>query len=1389
MSATGELSTLTAAGLVLATFAAFADPVHVDAEVESVRGKVWTLALIARDASGRERPDVEADVALRLNKSARGAILGTNVVRLVAGRAEVRVRKDSAEGNTVLVPEPLDRSIAGNECYLQRPEEYPGVWVRDPNGGVPQEVPEAWVTNSFRVQVRTERDFNWFDDPREPLALSVLYSNRSDVVRSVRCRCWARDWDGRLALDRARDLRMAPHGVASENLSFDPPEERGIYFIEASVTDAETEEEAFTRTQIVRLPPHAFASKPEESIFGIAASWQFPSAEKVQRLMDRLGVRWMRSADARVQHPGRLANYHNNLGDWDHADWPEKHMENWVVREMEHCIAHGNAYYEFGNELNLRGLEIGRTMAGIGQAERAKVYSKWVKVFRRVMRERGYDRKVKLLGFGMAGFDLAFANVMRDSGALDCLDGFCLHAANSQYAPDYPFGLQNAGPVERDRGAHPDEGWPKGHYWNFFGTVRACRDYLAKYRDMPLWVTEVYSSTYPNFKWGASMRDSADNVVLEYALLASEDVRVGMFYQLHDGIGRDRLGVNPKDREYSFGILNRDLSFKPLALGYCAIAEALDGASPRGWMKFDDPKAHGILFATPRGPMAVMWGRWDGLWLTQEPKDGHPCRHREAWVDRWPTKRTFEFPAFGRVRRIDSIGRSREIEVRDGRAKIVLDGSPCIVYGLGDVPTVGRGEGGIAGRLAEARAACAKLEDDVRRLEAKGCGQYARMRLEVARWCLDGMEKEELPRGWTNRVERELKELEQVFAGEPSAFAVPRFRSGGNVRADGALMRGDRVWPDGRVERDVPLIWTGWGHFRRAQEEVAVLERMGFNFLQMESGLYKFLPRGGVTNEQAIAEFRTVADRAYAANTRVDFLLSPHYLPGWVTSLVPKDNGVCRNGFIKCCIHCPAVSDAMARYCAVAAGAAKDHPALHAFTLTNEPHSGGIQECREVRRQWAGHLKAKFGTVEALNAAWRTSYGRFEDVELQAFPDLRQTPAALEYVRFGRSLTTAFHAKLLAAARAAAPDRPFHSKVVANEEFLGRKFSTFWSVDLRDFARMFDYLDNDSLCFHLDDPKARCAARWQENEAAYDFLRSFAVKPTVNGENHNIVDKCRGEVPPEHVYASLWQNAVHGQTATALWCWERGLSKDSIMIGLAPEHPNCLEALGRCSLDLQRLSAELAPIQAQRPTVLVLRSLSSAVLGSEGEGRATLAAYAAASFLGETVGFLTDEALAEFASDGIRRLPLDTARVILLPSVTHLPRPAIAALRKLEKQGIAVLAVGEPLRSDDCGRPLKADSPWPCVAGADDEEIFRALVARMPAFGLDAKPRPVRPVFGVEAHGSAQDGVRRLTLCNQLRASVTVELESAGVDLISGKGTARSLVLPPRQPVFVEFGK
>lgn len=704
-------------------------------------------------------------------------------------------------------------------------------------------------------------------------------------------------------------------------------------------------------------------------------------------------------------------------------------------------------------------------------------------------------------------------------------------------------------------------------------------------------------------------------------------------------------------------------------------------------------------------------------------------------------------------------------------------------------------------QLEDARAVCDEMARTVPQLEAKGKGQYSRMAYEVMRWCLDGMEKEDLPAGWTNRVIREAREIStfarpelertrRILAGEEEDIPVPRFKSGDPVRADGAILRGTRVWPDGRVERDAPVIFNGWGHFGRVRRELPLLEKMGFNFLQMEEGIYKFLPEKGVVVTNAIKPVYEVADTAWKCNSRVDFLPAPHYVPGWLHKELPKDNGKCDNGFMKICIHDRHVNGIFARYEAFVAGLLADRPAIHSITLMNEPHSGNVSECKSMKALWERHLSRTFKTVEEMNGKWGTQYASFASVEVPKFPELPETPAALEFIRFSRGVTSGFHAGLARAVRKAAPGLPVHSKIVANESLSGKKFQSFWSIDIMFYAENMDYLDHDSIAFTHWDPKSQYAARWTENEAPQDYLRSFAAKPVMNSENHNLVDCGYGDVPPMHCYAALWQNVIHGQTATALWCWERGVRRGDIMIGLAPEHPHCLFELGKCSLDVQRLSSELAPIMAQRPTVLVLHSLATQVLSGK---NGLWSGYAAASFLGETVGVIGEESLARYAKDGLRRLPFDTARVIVLPSATHLPREALKGLRRLESEGMKIVVSGEVPAFDDCKRKLQDDAHrWKPIAALEDKALHAALAAKMGEWKLSCAPKAVDPqtglpAFGVEARGYVTNGVWRVSLCNQLRIPVEVDLGADGVDLITTKKTSRRLTLQSRTPVFAEI--
>ena len=672
---------------------AFQPAAHLEPTLVRTNGVVLVSVRVCdRDGTQCGRTQGSVSVALEGNAGWRivgvkagdyreGALVATNEVWTGLGRFVVAVMPPtpSAAASASLVLASATADVLGTTVALGEAAIPEGVWVRAPQGGASYEVPAATVTRAFRVAIRSDRVYNIFSNPEEPLRFTAAYRKLADGVSAVRIGYVAYDWDGRIVATDEQPVEMAVGETREITAEFDPEEERGIYFVEAYVRDASSGAElVFGRTNLVRLPPHEFRSTSEDSVFGIACWWNDPTLRDTENLLDRLGVRWTRYGDARIQHSCRAVNNRNGIN-WrsSTADQSDDSRAGFVRQQFVDCAERGAKLFEFGNEVNNLADGAGD---GIGLCVYADQYVSWVKTFDRVMKAQGYDKNFGLLGFGMAGFDHAFATRMREAGILPMLKGFCIHPAMGSFAPDFPYGAP-----EREPGPHPGDyptpGSESGCYWNFLGTVRAAKAFLDQYApEMPLWVTEMYSCSFPNSSAGPSLRDGADNVVLEYALLKAEGVKVGMFYMLQDGVGGDEKGIGD-NREYHFGLLNRDRSLKPSALGYCAIAEALDQAEFCGWMKMADPLTHGLLFTTPRGPMAVMWARWDGLQLTWKDWD-RVCRHPEPWQDRWPTKRAVALPANGKVTRIDAIGRAKPLSAADGKAEILLDGSPCIVYGL-----------------------------------------------------------------------------------------------------------------------------------------------------------------------------------------------------------------------------------------------------------------------------------------------------------------------------------------------------------------------------------------------------------------------------------------------------------------------------------------------------------------------------------------------------------------------------------------------------------------------------------------------------------------------------------------------------------------------------------
>ena len=529
------------------------------------------------------------------------------------------------------------------------------------------------------VSLSTSKACNVFEG-REPLAFTARLLNATDALRDFKVAWIVRDFDGAVISKGEKPVSLAGGAETSFPVTFNSDEERGLYFAEVRAIDAKTgEEAAFSRTNLARLPPYKFRDGPDRSVIGIAAYWSFPDEESMQNLLDRMGVMWVRG-DSRPQRAPRRCIHHSSI-------WPASKLqtmtgeerEAWIEKELALCRERGAVGWEFLNEINGAIGGMGQMAHGVGRAMLAPIYVEWLKDIVRIRKEKGYE-DIELLSVGLGGFDSNFMKRVKELGGWELLEGLCVHPGRGNYAPEYPYfrpevfeggSTPTDDPTKVEKMAHSS-------YWNFLGSVREAEKMIKDYgKPMPLWLTEVYCCTYPNSAWEDTLRASAENVVLTYALIKADGVKCGMFYQMFDGIGFDKLGLKPDEREYSFGIFFRDM---PVFMGYVAIAEALDGAEFDCWLKTDCETTHAIRFRRGKGSVVVAWDRSEGLILTKWPKKGEKFRSPEPWVNTWTKSVPFSLPAKGKVKVANAIGQLSELPVKDGKVTVQLTGEPKIFY-------------------------------------------------------------------------------------------------------------------------------------------------------------------------------------------------------------------------------------------------------------------------------------------------------------------------------------------------------------------------------------------------------------------------------------------------------------------------------------------------------------------------------------------------------------------------------------------------------------------------------------------------------------------------------------------------------------------------------------
>lgn len=626
-------------------------------------------------------------------------------------------------------------------------------------------------------------------------------------------------------------------------------------------------------------------------------------------------------------------------------------------------------------------------------------------------------------------------------------------------------------------------------------------------------------------------------------------------------------------------------------------------------------------------------------------------------------------------------------------------------------------------------------------------------------------------------IERSLnKEIADALSGKRRLPAVPRWTGASRPVLKGSSFIAPTATPGKPGVESRPVFFTGYGHFAQVQADIEKFPSYGVNIIQIEVGPWSILPEEGVVDEKPIRDLLNVLDRAQKAGVSVNVLLSPHYMPGWLLAKHPALRKR-REYFIPYCVHAAETQDLLERFISILIPPIKDHPALHSICLSNEPRNAE-EPCEPGAREWHEWLKSRHGEIKVLNDRWGASYASIDEVPLpNPFDESSKEPLGrwVDYVRWNQEFHARWHAMLADAVHAAAPDLPVHAKVQS---------STFWNPyeaylgnEPYLMGQVCDINGNDGVNVYSFGEDT-FAQSWLSNCLTYDLQRSMRDAPVFNSENHLITDRDTRFIPEQHVRCALWQQAIHGQSATTIWVWERTFDKGSDFAGSIMHRPACARAVGVVSHDLNRAAAEVTALQQAPPQVLILNSTSEMVSDTEGCFRRLTRLYMSLAMCGVKIGFVTERQL----EDGM----IPEAAVLCIPAARHITDAALETLRRfrgrvltLEKDALACNEFGKP-RSERMAMellPYDQDS-------TDMRQLSALLTARLTSWGVrppvEVVDRSGKPVWGVQWRATeTADGVV-VNLCNCLDMPVSLRLSRDGkgvvaTDVLSGE-TVRGLV-------------
>jgi len=538
------------------------------------------------------------------------------------------------------------------------------------------------------------------------------------------------------------------------------------------------------------------------------------------------------------------------------------------------------------------------------------------------------------------------------------------------------------------------------------------------------------------------------------------------------------------------------------------------------------------------------------------------------------------------------------------------------------------------------------------------------------------------------------------------------------------------------------------------------------------------------------------------------------------------------------------------------------HPALGGFILGNEVSF--VQSATPAMvSSYRGWLQKRYDDeIASLNAAWKTTFGSFDDVEGQPAKPVGPVQGNAEWWdwnSFNNWRVTAMYSLMATEIRANAAADPrcrvraslpmTTLKLQDGNEFKGLRAKGIdrsalvdalaWNgcdsgiasnsgLDSKGSVNPKSRISNPP--HDLFNPpggqyggegwpllynKSRYAADWLGQGAGYTLQHSLApAKPLYDTEWHSIGTLTWRDEHMSHEYVELavWFSLYHYLAVNVAWYFprdgvvpQRASKFPGSLVGSFATLPGATDTFLREYMLASALGDVVAALGRVTPTLWILRSMASDTQ-DETSTVSLLAVFEAASFLGVTVGFVTEKQLQNGSV-----VPNNERNIVIVPNSTYVENATVTALQD-RVDGSVVLASNtsaECLQFEPSGVPRRAPAflddvaVFPVVPAPTMHSMFRTQLLpqldKPPAWCADAAAPDAGPVFGVlcrftstpemglvgivinmnarplavavmtAARGIAADAV-------ELRSGATVALGKAGKVLKSGEVLVLQLV-------------